>query len=393
MEHRNLIIALVGLAVLFFSGCAETELEIHRLDIEHGKFVSAEKCGACHKDIHTFWKSSLHARSATNSIFRSSFGDFTREHGEDAGSLCLRCHAPTVLVTGDYQMREALTREGVTCDFCHSMTGTDLNREDHPFLLEVGEVKFGPVENAASNGHDVAYSQFHSTSGQCAGCHEYVNDNGVQLLTTYSEWQEYWDNGGGFTCQDCHMPLMLANIVDPKIKRLEGAFVNSHRTPGGHSLAQLAKSLKLRLVQLRAERDGLRVQVSVHNDGAGHSVPTGSPNRKVILAMEVVTDSGHEYREQRVYEKVVADKSSREIRDDSRIFTEAVSELSDTRISAGEQRLEEFFVDLPQPGNVQVEVTLTYLYSPSEESQQETRIQFASERKRLTSDWKRGTLP
>lgn len=393
MKRWKLNSTLIGLVFVLFSGCAEPEAEVQRLDIEPGQFVSAEKCGACHRDIHAFWKSSLHARSATNSIFLTSFGDFTREHGEEAGSLCLGCHAPTTLVTEDFQMREALTREGVTCDFCHSMTGTDLNRQEHPFLLEVSEVKFGPIEGAASNGHEVAYSEFHSSSEQCAGCHEYVNENGVQLLTTYSEWQDYWESGGGHTCQDCHMPLMLANIVDPKVKRLEGAFVNSHRTPGGHSLEQLTRSLRLHIVQLRAEPDGVTIQVSVRNEGAGHSVPTGSPNRKVILGLEVTTDSGQEFQEERIFEKVVADEDSREIRDDSRIFTEAVSVLSDSRISAGEERIEDFFVNIPQPGNVQVEATLTYLYSPSEESQEETRIRFASENKRLVSDWKRGTLP
>lgn len=390
MEHMKLSIALVGLAMVLISGCAEPE-EVQRLDITPGQFVSAEKCGDCHRDIHTFWQSSLHARSATDPIFMTSFETFTGEHGEEEGALCLQCHAPTVLLTGDLDMTEDLTREGVTCDFCHSMTGTDFEQEGHPFLLEVGDVKFGPIEDAASNGHEVAYSEFHSSSEQCAGCHEYVNENGVSLLTTYSEWQSYWESGGGHTCQGCHMPLMLANIVDPRVKRVEGAFVNSHQTPGGHSLSQLTKSLRLRLLQLKSDGDGLTVQVSVRNDGAGHSVPTGSPNRRVVLTLEIVTDSGQRIEEERIYEKVVADEESREIRDDSRIFTEAASVLKDSRIAAGEERIEEFFVSLSQPGNIEVEATLTYLYSPSEESQEETRIQFATERKRLLSDWTRGS--
>ena len=42
---------------------------------------------------------------------------------------CVWCHAPTVLVTGDLEMQQAVTREGITCDFCHK---TDNMAEDTP---------------------------------------------------------------------------------------------------------------------------------------------------------------------------------------------------------------------------------------------------------------------
>ncbi len=73
------------------------------------------------------------------------------------------------------------------------------------------------------------------------------------------------------------MPVVAANIVDPKVKRVEGAFVNLHEMPGGHSLHQLNKSIRMRILGLDRTPKGLRAQVVVHNVGAGHSVPTGIP--------------------------------------------------------------------------------------------------------------------
>jgi hypothetical protein len=380
--------SLVGIAASLIGACDQPESP-EKIDFQPGQFVSAKRCGSCHKDIYAAWNMSLHAASAEDSIFKASYEEALQTVGEQAKTLCLACHAPTVVVTKDYDMTREITREGVTCDFCHSLKGTELVAHKEPFVLDVGEVKYGPIRDAESTAHQVAFSEFHTTSLHCAGCHEYENAHGVPLLSTYSEWERYRQGGGEKSCQECHMPQALANVVDPKVKRVEGGFVNLHIMPGGHSRDQLVKSLRMRILEVKKTANGLVVRVSLANTKAGHMVPTGSPTRKVLLNIDVTTDSGKVFHADHVYQRVVLDSQGREIVKDSQVFTEARKVVQDSRIAPGEQRLEEFLLPVPADENITIKATLTYLYSPHNRKETETRIDFASEQKELLSRWAR----
>ncbi len=388
LKRCALILSLGVITALSLGACSESEPQA-KIKFQPGQFVSAEQCGTCHKDIFTAWRGSLHAMATEDSIFKASYQEAIEQTGGEAKKLCLTCHAPTVVITNDYDMTQPITREGVTCDFCHSLKGTDLSNPGHPYELEVGPVKFGPIPDAVSTGHDVAFSEFHTSSLQCAGCHEYRNQHGVALLSTYSEWEHYRKGGGDQTCQQCHMPQVLASIVDPKVKRIEGAFVNLHYMPGGHSRDQLNRSLRLQIMEASKTAQGLKVKVRVSNVGAGHMVPTGSPTRKVILNLDVTTDQGRQFHDERIYQRTILDEQSQVIRRDSRIFFEAHSIESDTRLAPGEQRTEEFLLPVSENENVTVTATLTYFYSPLDRKETEKRVDFISEKKELLSKWVR----
>ncbi|RMG45352.1 MAG: hypothetical protein D6723_18490 [Acidobacteria bacterium] len=390
MIRRPMVILTALSATLAIGGLACRRSEPPpKIEFVPGQFVSAKKCGACHKDIYRAWRQSLHAAATEDPIFRKSYEDALElTHGQ-AKRLCLTCHAPTVVVTGDYDLTQPVTREGINCDFCHSLKGTDFSQPQSPFVLDVGATKYGPVPDAASTGHQVAYSPFHTTALHCAGCHQYRNAHGVELLSTYAEWEQYTERGGTKTCQQCHMPQVLANIVDPKVKRVEGAFVNLHLMPGGHSRDQLVKSLRLRIMEMTRTPKGLRVKVKVKNVGAGHMVPTGSPTRKVILNLDVSTGSGRRFHADRLYQRIVLDERGRPIRKDSRMFTEARRIERDTRLAPGEERIEEFLLPVPASENAKVTATLTYFYSPHDRPETETRIDFMTETKQLLARWER----
>lgn len=387
MDRRaTLLLCGILLWEMAIAGCRRSETS-EPIVFPAGRFTTAQQCGTCHRDIYTAWRGSQHARAAENPIFRESYAEAVKVAGDSATRLCLTCHAPTVVLTGDYALAHGVTREGVTCDFCHSLTGTDLQRPGHPFLLDVGATKYGPIRDAASTGHRVAFSDFHLSSLQCAGCHEYRNAHGVPVLSTYSEWAQYRQRGGDKECQQCHMPQVLANIVDPKVKRVRGAFVNLHTMPGGHARDQLVRALEMRILEARRTPRGLQVKVRLRNVGAGHAVPTGSPTRRVILRVEVATESGRRVRQERVYQRVVVDEHGAEIRRDSLLFTHARAIARDTRLAPAEQRVEEFLLPVSTDENLTLTATLIYLYSPHERPQTETRIEFLSETKELLSRW------
>ncbi|RPI24045.1 MAG: hypothetical protein EHM61_18205 [Acidobacteria bacterium] len=388
MNSKVLLLAVSSVVLSGAISCRSSEPEVEPLVFEPGKFISAERCGACHKDIYSAWNSSLHARAYQDKIFQASFAEVEESAKEEAARMCFKCHAPTALSTDDLEAKQAVTREGVTCDFCHSLREVHLSRPD-PFELRVGRVKLGPVKDAASDAHGVEYSLFHTTSRHCAACHQFSNRNGLEILGTYQEWQGYQEKGGTKSCQECHMPVVTANIVDPKVKRVEGAFVNLHEMPGGHSLHQLNKSLRMRIMGLDRTQKGLRIKVKVSNVGAGHSVPTGIPTRKVILTVEVRIGN-QKFEDKRVYERVVLGKDGKELRRDSEVFLAGQTATTDTRLKPFEERVEEFLLPVPSDGNAQVQATLTYLYSPHDRKATETRIDFWKERKELATSWEAG---
>ncbi len=388
MNRKSLYLTVSSVALFGAISCRSSEPEPEPLVFEPGQFISAQRCGACHKDIYTAWNASLHARAYQDRIFQASYAEVSESQKAEAARTCLTCHAPTALIGNDIEARRAVTREGVTCDFCHSLNDIRLSGPQ-PFDVRLSRVKLGPVKDAASNAHGVQFSAFHTTSRHCAGCHQFTNRNGLELLSTFKEWETYREKGGTKTCQECHMPVVAANIVDPRVKRVEGAFVNLHEMPGGHSLHQLNKSLRMRILGLDRTPKGLRAQVMVHNVGAGHSVPTGIPTRKVILTLEVQIGD-QKFEDKRTYERVILDEAGNPLRRDTEVFLQGRSAKTDTRLAPLEERVEEFFLPIPAEGNAQVTATLTYLYSPQDRKETETRIDFWKEKRELATNWRPG---
>jgi hypothetical protein len=76
-------------------------------------------------------------------------------------------------------------------------------------------------------------------------------------------------------------------------------------------------------------------------------------------------------------------------RRDSLLFTAARAIARDTRLAPAEERVEEFWLPLSAEGNLTITATLTYLYSPHDRPETETRIEFLSERKELLTRWVR----
>ncbi len=385
MKNQNLCFVSCFAAFLALVSCGSSEPEPEPLVFEPGQFTSAEKCGNCHKDIYGAWKGSLHARATQDKIFRVSYDEALVLDKQEAERICMICHAPTTLVASGSKGAPELAVEGVTCDFCHSLAQTHLS-QPNPFELKVGRIKLGPVRDAVSHGHGVQFSPFHATSLHCAGCHQFKNRNGLEILKTFSEWEKYQGKGGSKSCQECHMPVVAANIVDPKVKRIEGAFVNLHDMPGGHSLHQLNKSLRMRIVDLGRTSKGLKVKVKVSNVGTGHYVPTGIPTRRVVL--QVTARNGEKvFAAERVFSRLILDKNGKELRSDSQVFLNGASVGEDTRIAPFEERTEEFLFPVSLTGNVQVQASLTYLYSPHDSKATEIRIEFWKEKKELLNQW------
>lgn len=121
------------------------------------EYAGPETCAACHEEIYTKWKSSLHAKAYSNESFKKSWKSFNQKPD------CLRCHT-----TGPIVNTTKFAHAGVSCESCHGAMS-----EGHP-----GENKM-PIPVG---------------SDMCKSCHK----------KTFDEWKISKHGGKGIRCFDCH---------------------------------------------------------------------------------------------------------------------------------------------------------------------------------------------
>ena len=289
--------------------------------------------------------------------------------------------------------------DGVGCDFCHKIgevylgPATGLPYSDRPgissmklFRPEEGEqLFFGTSDDDIRR---VSKLELLDESAYCAGCHYGVFSGvvadgsvrgGVTIYNSYGEWLEspYSDPETGKTCQDCHMPKVdYEYFVYPEKGGLvrEGFEVHDHDMPGIDDLDFMQDSLTMTATASR-EGAGIAVTVDIVNDNTGHHVPTGAPQRHLILVVEAIDADGNalaqatgpalpdwagSYAGQagEAYAKVLRDEWSGE--SPSAAYWRDVTLVSDNRIGAYETASSTYIFSPPDDGDVTVTATLWY---------------------------------
>lgn len=372
--------ALLATVMIWAAGFIPPAFAAPQSEIESKAFNPSARCGECHQEIYTMWRRAMHSRATVDPIFEASYLQAYRYTAGKAKEICLRCHAPVAAQTGDWEMLNPVSREGVNCDYCHSVVSVDLEKRDRPIRIALDGVKRGPLRDATSPVHKVARSPLHLSSEFCAGCHEYVNSNGLRVLSTYSEWKASPQAAEGKTCQICHMPMTPGETVPPSLAPARGK-INLHNISGGHSIEQVKKAAKVRILQVERKADNaVEIKVEVANIGSGHSIPTGIPSRRLILEVVLFSGGREVTRFKREYQKKLLDKEGRLILEDHRLFLEARTVMEDNRLRPGEKRVEHFEAAILPKGPLRAEATLRYLYEPRVLMPQTMSIDMASDR-------------
>ena len=322
--------------------------------------TSAEECARCHVDIHRYWKASRHAQAADSPRFQALLAAL-RANGNPE-PVCVRCHAPAAVFMRDERWEKKASWEGVTCDFCHSVRAI---RSDpvRPFVLEVGKIKTGPLRDAMPTTHAAQFAAVYTSSELCAPCHQFVNDKGFEVLSTYAEWKASGYPEKNMTCQSCHMRAAGGKVVDPKVLRVSETTVNLHEMPGGHSVVELNRALQ---AQISAVRRGAMLDVTVQfvNRGAGHRVPTGSPLRAIVMAVSADGAVGQRQTETRTYARVVVDEDGKPLMDEASVWLRGGRVVRDDRIAPGERRVERFSFPMPPSSPAHATARFFYRYTP-----------------------------
>ncbi len=283
-------------------------------------------------------------------------------------NFCIQCHSPTGVFNGelpDYvdessagPARDFLTpvsQEGLSCDFCHTVSGPDIEGSllkdgiaNMSLLFEPGDTKYGPIWEPAENAyHSSMGSDFLTSPEFCGACHDVriplpdvvTGEPFQRLENLFTEWLEgpyaTTDNPYGkvVRCQDCHMSLYpqtapgvfptmnlgtgfrnpdrphaihaftavsVPLIDDPRFPNIDSDEIDEFGFPKGQiqrreQMLRAACWLTLEGTpdSISADADVIPIKVVVTNVGAGHRVPSGfSQERQVWVELIVEDDAG-----------------------------------------------------------------------------------------------------
>ena len=258
--------------------------------------LRAEECGRCHQAIYEEWKSSIHAQSFVDPLFQAYW------RKDKHIWVCLNCHAPLenqqpllIKSVNERDVERPVTElnphfdpeyqlEGISCATCHVRDG----------------VVLGPFDDSVAP-HPTKYDPKFRTTEICYTCHQ-VKSGALQFYNggpcaTFFEFDGGPYARQGYICQTCHMPEIERPVATGGPVR-KG---RQHLWRGGHSPEMIQRALEARLIPPAAAvgpGGEARFLLQLTNAGAGHSIPTGDPDRYFQVELELRDAAGTVIRRQ-----------------------------------------------------------------------------------------------
>ncbi len=295
---KRVKISLIALVFMFPSFGFAAEMGKHSYE----DFKKPGECGMCHREIAQEWRQSLMSQSFSHEWDQVEYFKLALPQAlklqKVAGvkSGCIGCHAPLAFLSGDIPPKKTSegtrANEGVSCEVCHNITGTT---EEVPYnfsyTINPNNVKVGPRKDAETTYHESEYSEFLKSPRLCATCHDEQSPYGAWVKSTYREWKEGPYSKEGKRCQDCHMYHAPGKSAMSGKKREDMAhhvFHGSHfenKLSGAVDLAIYAESAKVR------PASSLKIRAELFNGKAGHCVPSGSTEERMLWLQVIAIDS------------------------------------------------------------------------------------------------------
>lgn len=339
----KLLVAII-LAVMILTGMAAST------DISYN---SSLECKECHVQIYNEWNESMHATGLMDPVFLKALSLW-----EDK-SICMFCHAPTTRLTNDFDLKDKITNEAVTCDFCHTISGLNESNIIQPFNLTPGNTKYGPHADSISP-HKMQYLELLKRSDFCGACHEVRFPNGLEVTATYTEWKNSDYAKKGVQCQDCHMMAVKRSIAKGSPERNDS---HKHDWRGGHSADMIREGGKLEL-DAKAEGGKVFITAVITNDRAGHKFPSADVPQLILDVSATDKDGNKLFEEKKIFSKVYGDEKGNVTFAPAPPTTQI---LSDNRILPNDKSINKFSFDVDEnKGDVTIEGTLVYRLVPEE---------------------------
>lgn len=352
-------------------------------------FLPVTGCG-CHATLIEDWQPSMHAKALSDPLFTYKRDQANRATDGALGPFCDGCHAPIAVMSGedaDLSTASEQSLQGVSCDFCHQVTGTTDPIGNTSQIVQADGTKRAQYDDAVSPAHPTEYSAFHESAEFCGACHNVDHpSNGLHLEATYTEWKEGPYAAEGIVCQDCHMTAGpgvtkpypgTAAAGGPQREHVYlMTFVGGNVGLGDPVLAEerlkAAATLDLTVDPIVAPGEKAEITTVITNVGAGHYIPTGLTEiRQMWLEVKAVYPDGdedvlgiHEFG------SVLRDAEGNAPVD----LWDAVAFESDDRIPPKQSVSDSFEFMMPEDGEAEIEATL-YYRSCSEEMAEKAGVE------------------
>ena len=259
----------------------------------YDRFERPQACATCHTDIARQHEQAMMSQAYTHAWDEIEYFELAVPHaaiepkvaGVKAG--CNGCHAPLAFLANDVPppkpSDKSRANESVSCDICHTITGFE-GDVPHNFnwVVEPGRVKQGPRAGLESPHHATRENPFLRSAEFCGTCHNEKDPWGLFVKSTHLEWKEGPQGKAGIVCQDCHMPPAAgrsARMGQPL------SDVRQHLFHGAHDPGKLAGVAEVRIhPEFREAEPGdtVRLTAVVVNAKAGHKIPSGSAEERVL---------------------------------------------------------------------------------------------------------------
>ncbi len=267
----------------------------------YDQYETPKVCAACHVDFYQQWTQAMMSQAYTHHWDEIEYFELAVPHAEkdevvaEVKAGCNGCHSPIAFLAGDIPpprpSENSRANESVSCDVCHTIVGF---KGDTPynfnFISNPGKTKYGPKAGLESPYHMTEQSDFITTTEFCGTCHNEMSPYGVWVKSTQLEWKEGPYSEQGVTCQQCHMPKARAkNAI-----MAQEDWVAQHLFHGAHDPGKIAGVIEMRMhpEEREIEIDGIVViKVQLYNTKAGHKVPTGSVEDRIMWLHVTATDS------------------------------------------------------------------------------------------------------
>jgi hypothetical protein len=315
-KHETIIMVCIGIIMV----SSTTLLASSKNDFQINQFINPETCKECHYEIFEQWENSMHNLAHKDPVY-NKISQFLRKGLTDKQEIleaetCVKCHTPVGYVTGfpkkisdDLSKTPSIATLGIQCDYCHSAEKIK-QMYNNGLMLKPGfgeddpGVKQGPFDDSEPDFHEAAFSKMHTDSTICGTCHDVKHVAfGTDLETTYTEWKNSPYNSSDpakkIACQGCHMyqrPGIPATGSTPRPENPGSATDDSKIRPhifthyfigantavpeifAGQNKAAMAVERLQNAADLTVDTSRLeqnKLDITVINSGAGHSIPTG----------------------------------------------------------------------------------------------------------------------
>jgi len=306
--------------------------------------LSAESCGACHQKHYEEWKFSTHSHAWTDLQFQAELKK------ESSPFMCINCHVPLQnqqeyiikgLIDGDiYQpVKEKnpnfdydLQQEGINCASCHVRNNTIV----------------GPTGTTKAP-HKVVKDTEHLSENLCISCHNAVAVITPTLACSFETGDE-WKAGyyaAEKNCKSCHMEEVTREIVPGYGERKSHYhfFAGSGIPKFDSVTTKMLNGLAFYPSEVSIGY-ALKYSLRLRNEFAGHKVPTGDPERFILIKFQLYNEADSLVKEQ-------IDRIGEHWE-----WHPAVKKISDNNLLPKESRTYNFYYVKKEPGNYTLKVTV-----------------------------------